>query len=298
MTFIAFSAFTRRQRNHLVARCVSLLMFLSLPAWALSPEIETDRLLLAAEERITQQDYAGALQFLTRVPALNVAPPVQYFYFDGKAHYETGSKLEAKTYLERYVEKAGREGDYYQDALTMLTAIEQADVAAVKQQEQKVMRQASEETAVSSSSGEQRHGEEYDSKVQKLYLGIPLKEALVTHINGLLRTYAYLDGKVKNADRNERLQYSLSLRGRDEMLVTETRRMMTSHGPQNQINVLPLNAFGVSPFVDFRCSKAADSCYLKSPADATDWIRVAYDPAGARELSLAFERLLKAVQRG
>lgn len=288
-------------RRSLAGLTLSMLMAGS-SAWALAPEIEVDRLLLAAQERIEQQDFAGAIDFLERVPPLKVSAPVQYYFLAGKARFETGSATVAKPLLERYVEQAGREGEFYQPSLQLLTRIEQqaqqAAQQAAQQQQQDVIAKAGEETSVAAS-GEQRRGESYDKKVQSLYLGADLKEALVTHINGLLRTYTHIEGKIKNIERGDGLRYSVSVRDRGELMVTETRRIKSPGGTmQNQINVQPLNTFGVSPFVNYRCSKAADSCYIKNPSDGDDWIKIAFDEAGAKELATALERLIKALQRG
>ncbi len=269
-------------------------------AWALAPDIEMDRLLLAAQESIGQGDYVHAIGFLERVPPLKVTPPAQYYFLEGKARFETGDMAAAKPMLERHVEMAGRNGEHYQAALQMLTRIEQQAQEHARDQQNAVATQAGIESAVSSTVSEDgRRGEAYDARVQSLYLGAPLAEALVTHINGLLRTYAHVEGKIKNLSRDDGIRYGVSVRGRGELLLTETRRIKTATGTsQNQIEVLPLNAFGVSPFVSYRCSKPADSCFIKHPVSDEDWIRVAYDERGASELAMALERLLKALQRG
>lgn len=299
MRAFRFALFHQSLLRHGLTAAVFAAMLGVAPVMALSPEIEVDRLLLAAQERIEQQDFTGALGFLERVSPLKVTPPVQYYYLEGKARFETGAADAARPLLERYVEKAGRDGPYYQQSLQLLTRIEQQAQAAAQQQQKDVAAQAASSTPVAAASGEERRGDAYDSKVQSLYLGLPLSEALVTHVNGLLRTYAYLEGKIKNVERGDGLRYSVSVRGRGELMVTETRRIKTPGGAaQNQINVLPLNTFGVSPFVEYRCSKAADSCYIKNPSDGDDWIKIAYDEAGARELATALERLIKALQRG
>lgn len=291
------SAVSSLIRRPLAGLALSVMLAVS-PVWALAPEIEVDRLLLAAEERIEQQDFAGALVFLERVPPLKVKAPVQYFFLAGKARVETGSAAAAKPLLEQYVERAGREGEYYQQSLQLLTRIEQQSEHAAKQQQQDVIAKAGEETSVASS-GDQRRGEAYDQKVKSLYLGADLKDALVTHVNGLLRTYTHIEGKIKNIDRGDGIRYSVSVRDKGELMLTETRRVKAAGGTvQNQINVQPLNTFGVSPFVDYRCSKAADSCYIKNPSDGEDWIKIAFDEEGAKELATALERLIKALQRG
>lgn len=292
-------SFARTLRRLMTGALLSVLFWQG-PVWALAPDIEMDRLLLAAEERIGQSDYAAAIGFLERIPPLKVAPPPQYYFLEGKARFETGDVAAAKPMLERYVEKAGREGEHYQAALQMLTRIEQQDQERAREQQNAVATQAGIETSVASSAGDQgRRGEAYDAKVQSLYLGVALKDALVMHINDLLRTYAYIEGKIKNLERASSTRYSVSVRGRGELVLTETRPVRLPSGvTQNQINVLPLNTFGLSPFVSYRCSEAADSCYIKHPASGDDWIKVAYDEQGAGELAMALERLIKALQRG
>lgn len=275
-----------------------LTVVLSGPARALSPEIEVDRLLLAAREHIAQNDFAGALGFLQRVEPLKVAPPTLFYYLQGKALVETGDLINARPALERYVETAGREGEFYSPALALLTRIETSSQQAQQEKQNEAVRQARAETTPAVAA-EERKGDTYDRKVQSLYLGVPLTEALVTHINGLLRTYAYIEGKIKRTAQGEGQRYRVSVNPHGELLLTEKIPVKSAAGnPLFQINQQPLATAGVSPFVDYRCTKSADSCYLKNPSDGADWIRIANDETGAKELATALERLIRALQRG
>ncbi|MEN8668771.1 MAG: hypothetical protein ABF318_06580, partial [Ketobacter sp.] len=63
------------------------------------------------------------------------------------------------------------------------------------------------------------------------------------------------------------------------------------------ISSTSLDAFGVNPYVSYRCSKASDQCVIKHPVTGADWIVIARDESAAKELSQALTRLIKALQR-
>lgn len=259
---------------------------------ALPAEIEADRLVLAAEEKIAQQDFEGARLYLERVEPLKAEPrPVYYFLF-GQVLLREGSLEKAQSHLSDYVAKVGREGEHYDDALRLLTQIEEQldsrkDVAATRDRQDL--------KAIGLEAGDSE-GKAYDDKVRKLFLSANLQDALVMHVNSLLKSYVYLEGKVKNPDLSARESYSVSLAGGTDIVVSRTQ-MTPSAGGHAELSTDRLNSLGVSPFVTYRCSKAVDSCVIRHPVSGDDWMRVAYDEAGAKEISTAMTRLIKALQR-
>lgn len=256
---------------------------------ALPADIEADRLVLAAEEKIAQQDYDGARAYLERVSPLKVEPRPEYYYLFGQVLLREGNLEQAETHLSDYVAKVGREGEHYDYALRMLTQIEE------QQASRKDVGDRQDLTAIGLEAGDSE-GKAYDDKVRKLFLAANLQDALVLHINSLLKSYTYLDGKVKNLDRSNRESYSVSLGGKTDLVVSRTF-VDQNEGGQAQLSTDKLSVLGVSPFVSYRCSKAVDSCVIRHPVTGDDWMRVAYDEAGAKEIATAMTRLIKALQR-
>lgn len=281
--------------RRIVLQAVVLAMSIAVPvrhALALPAEIEADRLVLAAEEKIAQQDFEGARLYLERVGPLKAEPRPVYHFLLGQVLLREGSLEKAQTHLSDYVAKVGREGEHYDDALRLLTQIEEQldsrrDVAAIRE------KQDLKAIGLEFSDGE---GKAYDDKVRKLFLSANLQDALVLHINSLLKSYVYLEGKVKNPELSARENYSLSRAGDTDIVVSRTQ-VSPGSGGQAQLSTDRLNTLGVNPFVTYRCSKAVDSCVIRHPVSGDDWMRIAYDEAGAKELSTALTRLIKALQR-
>lgn len=258
---------------------------------ALPADIEADRLILAAEEKVAQQDFDSARRYLERVGPLKVEPRPMFHFLFGQVLLREGSLEQARTHLSDYVAKVGREGDHYDDALRLLTQIEdqldsQEQVAATGQDNLK---------AIALESGDSE-GKAYDDKVRKLFPAPTLQGALVLHVNSLLKSYPYLEGKVKNLTTSDRESYSLSLSGRTDIVVSRTQ-VNQSSGGQAQLSTDRFSTLGVNPYVTYRCSKVVDSCVIRHPVTGDDWMRIAHDEAGAKELALALTRLIKAMQR-
>ncbi|MFZ7110166.1 MAG: DUF1566 domain-containing protein [Desulfatiglandales bacterium] len=94
----------------------------SLSAMALPPEMEADRLLLSAAKHLGSPQ--ATVEF-EKIRELNMKLPTEYYYYYGKHLYETGSLKEANGNIEKYLEEAGRDGEFYEDSLQMITAIEE-----------------------------------------------------------------------------------------------------------------------------------------------------------------------------
>lgn len=269
---------------------LALCLMFPLPALAQLPAaIEADRLVLAAEEKIAQQDYDGARGYLERVAPLKTEPRPVYHYLFGQVLLQEGKLEEAQRHLADYVAKVGAEGTHYEDALRLLTRIEEQ---AASRQDASAL---PDPVALGLEAGDSE-GRAYDDKVRRLFLAATLEDALVMHINSLLKSYVYMEGKVKNLALSDRESYSLSLNGQKEIVLGRTV-VDQSAGGQVQLSSDRLSPLGVNPYVSYRCSKAADSCVIRHPVTGDDWIRVAHDEAGAREIATGLTRLIKALQR-
>ncbi len=271
----------------------SMLFFSATVAHSLPPEIEVDRLILAAKEKLADQDYPAARQYLERVSPLNVEPPAEYYLLYGQVYYESDAWEQAKSHFEKYVEMAGKEGEAYQESLKMITELEETLASRPEPQEEPT--EASKAAAIQLA---EKQGVKYDRKVADLYLDPSLTQSLVTHVNSLLKSYRYVEGKIKNTERNDYIDFKLALTKNRELVLTRRDVSRDGGGPLSELSVSRLNAFGIDPNIEYRCSKEADSCTIKHPLNQKEWIKIAKDEEGAEEISKALTRLLKALQRG
>jgi len=104
----------------------SLVVLLGLPpaAWSLQAEHEADRLLLATEEALADNNYSQAEEHLNAIRQLGITPPPEYEFFYGKLLHHRNNGTRARSHLENYVNRTGRDGEYYRDALNLITEIE------------------------------------------------------------------------------------------------------------------------------------------------------------------------------
>lgn len=259
-------------------------------ALALSADVEADRLVLAAEEKIAQQDFDAARQYLERVGPLKTEPRPVFHYLFGQVLLREGSLEQARQQFTDYVEKVGRDGSHYDDALRLLTRIEEQLASR-----QEVATRTPDLKAIGLEAGDSE-GKAYDDKVRKLFLAASLPDALVLQVNSLLKSWVFMEGKVKNPALSRQESYRVSLAGKTEIVVTRTD-LNPAAGDQARLSSDKLNVLGVNPFVAYRCSKATDSCVIRHPVSGDDWLRVAHDEAAAKEIATALTRLIKSLQR-
>ena len=96
----------------------------------LSPEIQADRYLMQAEDRIQKQDFAGAKAALDRILELEaehgLTIPEAFHFRHAEVALRVGQHEEAIESVTRYLTVAGRDGEHYREALRLLNAAEAA----------------------------------------------------------------------------------------------------------------------------------------------------------------------------
>lgn len=111
---------------------ISILLCMScLPALALPPQVEADRHLKAAAGELQQETVAWprVLESLKAAEATGAKLPESFDYHLGKALNETGDPTQALQRLNRYLERYGKRGKWYE------LALEQFNIAERKQAE-------------------------------------------------------------------------------------------------------------------------------------------------------------------
>ena len=100
-----------------------------IPAIALSPEMEADRLLMIAAKFTDQRKHDAAAAEFKKILDLKTKLPDEFYYQYGRHFYGTGELKKAAENVETYLKKAGKEGRYYRQSLQILTAIEERQIA-------------------------------------------------------------------------------------------------------------------------------------------------------------------------
>ncbi len=117
-------------------RLTILLFAIPAIAWAtqLPPDMEADRFLLQAESAIEQQDFERAKTTMDRILELqaehDLELPEQFSFRYAQVLERLGLYDEAMETVTGYLTQAGRDGDFYREALELLNAAEAARAAA------------------------------------------------------------------------------------------------------------------------------------------------------------------------
>jgi len=263
-----------------------LILLVLVQVWAinaanLAPEHELQRLLIVAKESLDANDNEQARSTLNKIDQLGIDPGIDYFYFLGQLEANTGNRGTAKAALINYVNQAGKEGEYYQRALRLITSVEN-----------EVEDQATKPASVDMGDVLVSEGDEYINRLQRLYLTNQPIQALTEHVNSILAENVYVPGRIRRPGTNEGLIYKVSTNSIQELVVQESD--YRSERPGHSMQRLPV--FGVDPYINSDCDSISRSCWLYHPLDQRRWITIAERPAALAELSKALTQLIRQLQ--
>ncbi|HET8705838.1 MAG TPA: hypothetical protein VFM46_06000, partial [Pseudomonadales bacterium] len=264
--------------------------------WALAPDVELDRCLLATEKFVSAKDYSHAEIYLQKIAALKIDPPAEYDFYVGVVRMQQRENLTARNALDRYLQRAGKTGRYYTQALEYLTELEQREQAPLPSAVSHDGTPA-DATPVEPSTAIENPDVAYEEKVRQRYSQGDTAAALIARINELLASHVFVASKIKNPHTQDAELFSLSLAKKNEIVVTQQSRKHKDGQLLSHIKVERLEVFGVNPYVEYVCDRVFDSCWIRHPANGSQWIVLENDEAIAAEISKALTRLIKALQR-
>lgn len=272
----------------LFSACLLLMTFvIASNAQALKPSHEADRLIMAAQDAIVGNDYVQAERYLEEAKALGIDLPPGYDFLYGRVLYQQNELLRARTQLEQYVDATGNEGEYYREALMLITEIEKlrsgrSENADSSSQERAEIRWAGSDAQ-----------SDYLTEIQALYQLDSPQQALVEHINSLLQLYAYGGDRIIGGSR-----VATPTRHR---IVTTDRGEIVSFNRSGADEQTPITedhfpVYGVNPYLRYECSSASANCWLIHPVTAGRWLQILNDREAVDELTKAFSHLIREMQ--
>ena len=273
--------------------CVALLLVLggAVPglAQALEPEHEIRRLMLAAEEAVAAEQWGKAGEYLNRLQSMEGEKPPSYFYYRGRAMLHAGHGHQARASLERYVDLAGAEGQYYQQSLKLITDIEQQTSASVKSLAEGEGSGGNEPVAVI------RPADEQDMQnLRKLYLADSDQQALNIHLNALLETAGWRrDSTIVRLDRPADIRYRVTPE-KGRLNIQEIRRQPDG-ALLRTTQYLPV--FGVNPQFRSDCEPVVGACWVYDPRDGSRLFQLTPDAQQASEVARTLGRLVRELQK-
>ena len=95
----------------------------------LPPEIMVDRYLLQTEDLMAKKDYKAALELMDKIMALRkehgLKLPDEFYYKYAQIEMSVGSIKTAMDSVSQYLTTAGRDGEFYREALKLMNQAEQ-----------------------------------------------------------------------------------------------------------------------------------------------------------------------------
>lgn len=254
-------------------------------AWALAPEHETRRLMLATEEAVATERWGEAGEYLNRLQQLEGAKPADYFFYRGRVMHQAGHLNEAQSALEAYVESAGTDGSHYQKALKLITEVEK-----VRKQQAALQNGNGESSkvAVIEPAGDQKM-----ASLRKLYLASSDREALTLHLNSLLEVAGWReDQTIVQLDEPADVEYRVRAES-SAINLQEIRRDADGRMVRTTQN---LSVYGVNPQVEWGCEAAATTCWVYDPRDGSRLLQLSLDRAQTQEIARTLGKLIRNLQ--
>ena len=104
---------------------ISTLFFvLSKTSYAINDAIQADRLMLKAVAAVESKDYTKAVNIFEDIEKLDAELPPSYLYYYALSLSEAGKLKPALKKLDSYLNRAGRNGDFYKEALELYNTVE------------------------------------------------------------------------------------------------------------------------------------------------------------------------------
>ncbi len=113
----------------------------STSAWGLPPVLEAKKNWLGVENALEKDDYAKALEYLENMNTLGVKLKPDYYFQYGRSLIKSGKSSKGLDYLNRYIEKAGEEGEYVEWALELMNEGEEQVAMAKKKEKEEFVQQ-------------------------------------------------------------------------------------------------------------------------------------------------------------
>lgn len=255
-------------------------------AFALAPEHEMRRLMLATEEAVAAESWGEAGEYLNRLQRLEGSKPADYFYYRGRVMYQAKHLNEAQAALEQYVTSAGSEGSHYQESLKLITEVEKA--RSEKAQSAQSANGETGKIAVIEPAGDQQL-----SSLRNLYLVDTDREALTLHLNSLLEVAGWReDQTIVQVDKPADIEYRVTADD-SSINVQEIRRNADGRVVRKNQS---LSVYGINPQVEWACEAAATACWVYDPRDGSRLLQLAMNRQRTQEIAQTMGRLIRNLQ--
>ncbi|PAV26473.1 hypothetical protein C8D92_101414 [Tamilnaduibacter salinus] len=263
-------------------------LMLSQAAFALPPEHETRRLMLAVEQAIDEQRWEDAAGFINRLQTLDAGKPLAYQFYRGRVMLNAGQLNEARAALESYVTNAGSQAPHYREALKLITNIDRRTAQTSGGTDEGP---GDEPVAVIEPTGNDRI-----ERLKTLYLvGSPVA-ALEKHLNSLLELNAWRRGNQRVVKANEPPDIAYRVFAREEGTLNVQERRRTRTDGRAEVVSDEFAVYGVGRQVSWDCPGSERACWLYDPRDGSRWMKLADRPDAVEEIAETLGDLIRQLQ--
>jgi formylglycine-generating enzyme required for sulfatase activity len=112
----------------------------------LSSEVQVDMLMKAATMDLEAQRWVGAVESLEKAAKLGVKLPGEFHFLYGKSLFKTGSYEHALSSLTNYLTLAGRDGAFYEKAITLVVKAENKQKEEIRRRSELKHQQAEDDS--------------------------------------------------------------------------------------------------------------------------------------------------------
>lgn len=134
------------------------------------------------------------------------------------------------------------------------------------------------------------------NQLKRLYLTDNERQALLTHNNALLETYALRAAYQVGQAQRQDLLYRFAVNDTGELILREESR--GTQGTAISVRNQRVPVFGIDPFIRYECPTGGIRCVLLNPVDGSELLSIVRDHQGAAELARALSFLIRNVQKG
>lgn len=251
-------------------------------------EIEADRLVLAAQQALQEDNLEAANAYLIRAQTLNTKLPNTFDYYMGKVLFQQNQFKKAESHLLKFVVTVKSDDPLYEETLTLITEVE-------KKLQKKPEIKSTDKIKIAWSNSDDKT--QFIKKLKKLYLTDNTHLALEQHINDLLQSYPVQQSTIRNTNKPRDRSYFIDSSEKGSIKVSlQVNNQNKQFKKTLEANASKISVYGINNNIQFKCEDSSRSCWLKNPITDKKWLEIDNNPAAAAELTKAMGLLIRHMQ--
>ena len=262
----------------------TILFSTAMKAVELSPEVEAERYLLEAERLLHEKSYNEASEWISKASTQSIKQPDKYYFILGTIKAKSGNTDEALGNLALYLNMAGENGEYYQQALDTMIKIKGTPAAGQTQLQQ-------------------RHAYELSPAQPNTFVK-QMKSKIISsnqlkHLQGYLNSLLKVNAVLNKTSTEAIPEMFYRVYFNDEGRLSVSRNKRDRFGLQSNID--SLSVYGINTRLEYDCSWREQRCWVTYPQNNEGkqgrWLEISYAPHAIGELADGMGLLIRELQK-